>query len=76
MPAARFTVRHEHLATLLREAREESGQSQVEIARKLGRPQSFVAKTESQERRLDVIEFLDLVAAIGVRPEQLLKKLR
>jgi transcriptional regulator with XRE-family HTH domain len=37
----------------LREARLAAGLTQVEVAAKLGRPQSFVSKCESGERRVD-----------------------
>jgi transcriptional regulator with XRE-family HTH domain len=40
----------------LREARKEAGLTQVEVARRLGRSQSFVTKSETGERRLDVVE--------------------
>ncbi|MER9508809.1 transcriptional regulator [Mesorhizobium sp. M0579] len=42
----------------------------------LGRPQSFVAKYEGGERRLDVIEFLDVAEALGIDPCELLAQLR
>lgn len=40
--------------------------TQEELARRLKRPQSFVSKYESGERRLDVIEFMHIALAIGV----------
>jgi transcriptional regulator with XRE-family HTH domain len=40
----------------LRKAREDAGLTQVEAARKLSRPQSFVSKVESGERRVDFVE--------------------
>ena len=43
----------------LRGARRDAGLTQVQVARKLGRPQSFVSKCESGERRVDVVELLD-----------------
>ena len=43
----------------LRKARLEAGMTQAEVARALGKPQSFVSKSETAERRVDVIELLD-----------------
>ena len=43
----------------LKLARVEAGLTQVEVARKLGRPQSFVSKCESGERRVDAVELVD-----------------
>ncbi len=44
----------------LREARQAAGLTQVKVAAKLGRPQSFVSKCESGERRVDVVELRKL----------------
>lgn len=46
----------------LRAAREAAGLTQVEVARRLGRPQSYVSKSESGERRLDVVELAEFAA--------------
>jgi transcriptional regulator with XRE-family HTH domain len=51
----------------LQQARAEAGLTQVEVAKKLKRPQSFVSKIESGERRVDVVELSDL-AKIYRRP--------
>ena len=51
---------------LLIAARHAKGLTQATLAARLGKPQSYVAKYENGERRLDVIEFLDVAAAIGV----------
>ena len=41
---------------------------QIELAQKLNKPQSFVSKFECGERRLDVIEFLTIMDALGADP--------
>ena len=59
----------------LKEARLRHGLRQQDVAQALGRPQSFVAKVESCERKADFVETLDLCAAVGLDPKTLLKKL-
>lgn len=59
----------------LKEARLRHGLRQQDVAVVLGRPQSFVAKVESGERKADFIETLELCAAVGLDPKTLLKKL-
>jgi ribosome-binding protein aMBF1 (putative translation factor) len=45
--------------SILREARRTTGLTQMEVAAKLRRPQSFVSKSESGERRVDVVELME-----------------
>jgi transcriptional regulator with XRE-family HTH domain len=54
-------------------ARKSAGLTQHALARRLGRPQSFVAKYEGGERRLDVVEFVAIIRAIGGDPIKLLR---
>ena len=58
--------RYIEAVALLRKAREGSGLTQEEVARLLGRPQSYVSKVETCERRIDYVELLQLCRAIGV----------
>lgn len=44
-------------------ARKAAKLSQVEVAREIGKPQSFISKCESGERRMDIVE-LALVARL------------
>ena len=66
---------HVRLRELLVAARHKAGMTQEEVAVKLGRPQSFVAKYEGGERRLDVIEFVSVAHAIGTDPVRMLRTL-
>jgi transcriptional regulator with XRE-family HTH domain len=58
------------------EAREAAGLTQDKLARRLKRPQSFVAKYEGGERRIDVVEFLSITRAIGADPLSILKAMQ
>lgn len=51
-----FTTHQEKLQELLRQVRIEAGLRQIDLAKRLGQPQSFVSKYESGERRLDLVE--------------------
>lgn len=62
------TERHRALIALLVEKREASGLTQTELADKLGEYQSFVARLESGQRRVDVIEFLELARILNFDP--------
>jgi transcriptional regulator with XRE-family HTH domain len=56
-------------------ARKEAKLTQESLAKSLQKPQSFVAKYENGERRLDVVEFLVVTRIIGVDPCALLRKI-
>ena len=62
------------LLTELIKARQAAGLTQQAVADKLDRPQSFVSKIEHGERRLDVIEFLELCRLLRTDAHVLLKK--
>ena len=56
----------EKLLLLLKETRQKCGVTQVELAEKLGVPQSFVSKYESGERQLDILELRQICQLIGI----------
>ena len=56
------------LRRLLRAIRRERGVTQVELAERLGLPQSVISKYENGERQLGFVEVLDVVQAVGMRP--------
>jgi transcriptional regulator with XRE-family HTH domain len=59
------STEHVRLTEYLVGAREKAGFTQQQLADKLGKHQSFVAKYEGGERRIDVIEFLHIARALG-----------
>ena len=59
----------------LKETRLRNGLRQQDVAEALGRPQSYVAKIESGERKADFVEVLELCNAVGLNPKVLLKRL-
>lgn len=63
---------HRNLCAALVEARKGAQLSQHELARRLGRSQSFVAKIEVGERRVDVLEFIEIARALNRDPAELL----
>ena len=66
---------HTKLRELLVAARKKAGLTQQDVANQLGRPQSFVAKYEGGERRLDVVEFLQVAAVLGADPARIVRAL-
>jgi len=63
------------LCELLVAARKKAGLTQQQLANRLRTPQSFVAKYEGGERRLDVLELLQILEAIGADPMRFMKAL-
>ena len=60
---------------LMIEARARADLTQEKLAKRLKRPQSFIAKYEGGERRLDVVEFVAVARAIGADPIDILRAL-
>jgi len=67
---------HRALCDLLIAARQKAGLTQQAVGKRLKRPQSFVAKYEGGERRIDVLEFLEISAAVDVDPVAMLRALQ
>jgi transcriptional regulator with XRE-family HTH domain len=58
MMSSVHTEQYLHFLGRLKEARHEAGLTQVKVAEAMGKHQSFIAKSESGERRVDVIELI------------------
>ena len=76
MQKSRGTDAHRRLLDLLITARKQTGQTQAQLAARLGRPQSFVAKYENGEHRLDLIEFLSVMRAVDADPVEAVRELQ
>ena len=67
------SAEYARLIELLVASRHQAGIRQQALAKKFGKPQSFVAKYEGGERRLDVVEFTAIAEALGVDALKLFK---
>jgi transcriptional regulator with XRE-family HTH domain len=65
----------EKLLSLLKEIRQRNGITQVDLAQKLGVPQSFVSKYESGERQLDILELRHICQLIGISFDNFVRQL-
>ncbi len=66
--------KYEFLRSELKKARLSASLRQIDLAKLLKKPQSYISKIESGERNLDVIEFLIYTAALSIDPSKWIKK--
>jgi transcriptional regulator with XRE-family HTH domain len=69
------TRRHRALCVALKSARKSAGLSQEELASRLKTSQTVIARIEIGERRIDVIEFIDLAKVLRLDPRAMLTEL-
>ena len=65
----------EALRKLLRHQRDEAGLRQIDLAKKLGKPQSYISKYESGERNLDILEIKEICAVFEITLSDFSRKL-
>ena len=70
-----YNEAYRSLVEALKAARKEAGATQQDVAKSLNKPQSYVAKVEGFERRLDVIELIEFAACIRWNPLPYLQSL-
>jgi len=51
-----YTKSHRHLVSRLIKARKQARFKQNDVAKKLGRTQSYISKIESGQRRIDIVQ--------------------
>jgi transcriptional regulator with XRE-family HTH domain len=69
-----LTSQQECLRELLRRVRQEAELRQIDVAKRLEKPQSFVSKYESGERRLDLVELRQVCAALEISLEAFVQR--
>jgi transcriptional regulator with XRE-family HTH domain len=80
-PLADFSLKtlssptYQQFTLMLKDARIHADLTQDDVAARLKRPQSFVSKYESGERRLDVVEYLQVCAVLGISPHDIIAAL-
>ena len=65
---------HRALIAALVDARNATGLSQREFAKKLGRTNNFVWRIEAGERQVNVLEFIEIAKAAGIPPDELIRR--
>jgi transcriptional regulator with XRE-family HTH domain len=63
---ATYLAQRKKFLALLRDTRTKAGLTQVALASRMHRDQTFVSKYETGERRLDILELRDVCRALGV----------
>ncbi len=74
MERSLHSLKLRRLQRLLREARDEAGFRQIDLAEKLRNPQSFVSKYESGERCLDLLELEQVCEALGISLSEFIRR--
>lgn len=72
------TIYQQHYHMLIQyliQARKDAQLTQAQVAQLLGKPQSYIAKIEVKDRKLDVLEFMLLCKVLNVQASKLLEKI-
>jgi transcriptional regulator with XRE-family HTH domain len=66
---------HDRFIKLMRQARRNAGLSQEDAAKLLRTRQNLISDIERGQRRVDVVEFVKICRAYGIKPESILNRL-
>jgi transcriptional regulator with XRE-family HTH domain len=75
MPKTIFTGENLAVVEVIKDARAAAGLKQAELAALVEKDQSWVSLVEGSQRRLDVVEFIQIAQALGVEPATLLNRI-
>lgn len=76
MTASVFSEEYIQFRELLISYRKNKSITQIELAGKIGKPQSYISKYESGERRIDVIEFIEICEALQIDPNTVINQIK
>lgn len=71
-----FDPRYRDLIARLTSQRKKSGMTQRDLARALGVDQCYVARIETHERRLDLIETIDMMRVLGMNDKEIINAIK
>lgn len=74
--ASIYSEEYQLIINALKEARIKQNITQEKLAQALNRPQSFIAKVENGERRIDVVEFVHIARLLSLDPAKVIKKIK
>ena len=75
MPKTIFTGANQSVVEVVKEARLNACLRQEDLALRLGRDQSWISLIERSQRRLDVVEFIEIARALDADPVALLSEI-
>jgi transcriptional regulator with XRE-family HTH domain len=75
MPKTIFTGANQIVVEVLRQAREIAQLTQAEVGRRIERDQSHISLIEGSQRRLDLVEFIQLARALRRDPVELFEEI-
>ncbi|RZF64312.1 XRE family transcriptional regulator [Sphingomonas populi] len=75
MPKTIFSDENVVVVEVVKAARIAAGLKQTELAKRIKKDQSWVSLVEGSQRRLDVVEFIEMAQALGIRPSAMLDEI-
>lgn len=71
-----YTKKYQHLRQILKKIRKDQGIPQKKLSAMLDMPHSFVCKYEQGERRLDIVELIDIAAILKADVHQIIDEVK
>ena len=75
MPKTIFTDENMAVVEVVKAARIAAGLKQSQLAERITKDQSWISLVEGSQRRLDVVEFIQLAQALGIKPSTMLDEI-